>query len=221
MIKPDKKKWARVIFNPYEELLLRRNFNNFYTDYDFPQTDPQKGLLITPNHISWWDGFFIDYAVRSFLKRNFYIIMLEEQLRKYRFFSKLGAFSIEPSGTKGILETLDYAAGVLADPGNLLVYYPQGRIEPYDKQPITIKPGIQYLLRKNTSIDILPAAFRIEYGNKKKPSVYLKFGNLLKGIDVCSNFDLFKQEFTGNTRLLTSGIHKDEFRSDLFGRSSQ
>jgi 1-acyl-sn-glycerol-3-phosphate acyltransferase len=116
MLQPQPSKLARMIFNPYEEYLLKKNFSHFYLFGNIPSPDKEKSLLVTPNHFSWWDGFFIDYAVRKLFNRNFYILMLEEQLRKYKFFRKLGAFSIEPKSKKGMLESLLYAGNLLRNP---------------------------------------------------------------------------------------------------------
>lgn len=215
MIKPKQNEWARRVFDPYETLLLKKNFTHFYLSGKIPQTDPRKGLLITPNHFSWWDGFFIDYAARKCYSRNFHIIMLEEQLKKYSFFRRLGAFSIEPSNTKKIAESLNFASQILSDPQNLLVYYPQGKIEPYDIYP-AIKPGIKFLLKYNNGIQIVPAAFRIEFNNRKKPDIYLRFGDILDGRDVCSSYDLFTSAFTNNIERLTSAVHHNLPRKDIF-----
>ena len=102
MIQASHKKWARRIFNPYCDSLLKRNFSQFLRVNTFPRLSPDLPLIITPNHISWWDGFFIDYLTRKFLNRKGYIMMLEEQLSKYWFFQKIGAFSIDPSNAKRI-----------------------------------------------------------------------------------------------------------------------
>ncbi|MDX1777464.1 MAG: hypothetical protein R3339_01145, partial [Thermodesulfobacteriota bacterium] len=96
MIKASHKKWARLIFNPYCDLLLKRNFSQFLLVNDFPQLSPKLPLIITPNHISWWDGFFIYYLSKKKFNRKIYLMMLESSLEKFWFFQKIGAFSINP-----------------------------------------------------------------------------------------------------------------------------
>ena len=49
-------------------------------------------------------------------------MMLEKQLSKYRFFSKIGAYSIEPNSPKGILKSLGYTVSLLRQG--------HGRLEP-------------------------------------------------------------------------------------------
>jgi 1-acyl-sn-glycerol-3-phosphate acyltransferase len=216
MITAETKKWARLIFNPYEEKLLRKNFSAFYLAGIIPELTPGNALLITPNHFSWWDGFFIDFAARKLFKKNFHILMLEEQLKKYSFFRKVGAFSVEPGSYKGIKESLSYSAGILKNPDNLLVYYPQGKIEPYDTEQITIKKGTFNIIRGNNNVDIIPAGFRIEYDNIKKPAVYLRFGEVLK--DQMTNEDqaIYKIIFENNLRQLNVMVRNKDYTLDLF-----
>lgn len=213
MIKADNKKWARLIFNPYEDLLLKKNFSHFFLTDDIPYLNPDKGLIITPNHISWWDGFFIDYVARKFLKRKFYILMLEEQLKKYPFFRKTGAFSITPGNLKSIRETFNYASEIVKDPGNLVVFYPQGEIESFEKHP-EVKPGLRLLLDNN--INILPAAFKIEYHNQKRPAVYFRPGNIVPSDKVLKDFNIFIKEFADNINQLKNDVLNRKIKSDLF-----
>jgi len=213
MIKADNKKWARLIFNPYEDLLLKKNFSRFFLTDEIPYINPDKGLIITPNHISWWDGFFIDYVSRKFISRKFYILMLEEQLKKYPFFRRTGAFSIIPGSVKSIRETFNYAAEIVKDPGNLLVFYPQGEIESFEKQP-DVKPGLRLLL--NNNIDILPVAFKIEYHNQKKPAVYFRPGNVISSNEALKDFHIFIKEFTDNIDQLKNDILNKNIKRDLF-----
>lgn len=213
MIKADNKKWARLIFNPYENLLLKKNFSHFFITNDIPYLNPEKGLIITPNHISWWDGFFIDYVSRKFIKRKFYILMLENQLKKYPFFRKTGAFSITPGNLKSIRETFNYAAELIKDPGNLIVFYPQGEIESFEKLP-EVKPGLRLLL--NNNIDILPAAFKIEYHNQKKPAVYFRPGNVIRPDEALKDFQIFTKEFTDNISRLKYDVLNRCIKTDLF-----
>ena len=167
MIKADHKKWARLLFNPYCDSLLKKNFSNFFRVNECPDLFPDLPLIITPNHISWWDGFFIDYLARRFIHRKGYIMMLEEQLSRYWFFKRIGAFSIDPSSTKGIAETVTYARGIINNPQNFLVFYPQGDIEPYEMRPLSLKRGLQFFIKRTPEVQVIQLGFKIEYYNKK------------------------------------------------------
>jgi hypothetical protein len=220
MLKADHKRWARILLNTYENFLIKRNFSNFFITDELPETDKEKALIITPNHISWWDGFFIDYINNRYINRKFHILILEQELRKYPFFRKTGAFSINPGSIKGIKATFDYAGELLEDKNNLLVFYPQGVIEPFDKDP-DIKGGLVQLLKGKRNISVLPAAFRIEYHNKKRPSVYFRAGEQLSSEIVSSDYNTYKEAFKENVNQLRCNIFSGKYTADLFTNKVQ
>jgi 1-acyl-sn-glycerol-3-phosphate acyltransferase len=215
MIKAESRKWARVIFNPYEERLLKKNFTNFYITGSMPEIDPSRSLIITPNHISWWDGFFIDYVSRKFVEKKFHILMLEEQLRRFSFFRNTGAFSINPKSVKGINETFNYARELLREKNNMIVFYPQGVIEPVDKKP-DIKSGLFNLLEDHLKTDVLTAAFRIEYSNQKKPAVYFRPGDMIACGEIRRDYNIFRNKFSENINRLNEDVHAVRNISDIF-----
>ncbi len=217
MIKAEHKNWARLVFNPYLKRLLKKNFNNFYLTNEVPKIQKNKSILITPNHISWWDGFFIDFAVRNIFHKNIFLMMLEEQLKRFWFFSKLGAYSINPGNVKSVLETVNYTSLLLEKPGNFLVVYPQGEIEAYEKKPLTLKKGLDLIIKKSKKdFIILPAAFKIQYYNEKNPSVLFSFGNMLDSKEIENNFAVFENTFYQNLDDLSQKAFDRQFIRDLF-----
>ena len=217
MIKAEHKNWARLVFNPYIKRLLKKNFNNFYLTSEAPKIEKNKSILITPNHISWWDGFFIDFAVRNIFHKNIFLMMLEEQLKRFWFFSKLGAYSINPGNVKSVLETVNYTSLLLEKPGNFLVVYPQGEIEAYEKKPLTLKKGLNLIIKKSKKdFIILPTAFKIQYYNEKNPSVLFSFGNMLDSKEIENNFAAFENTFYKNLDDLSQKAFDRQFIRDLF-----
>jgi 1-acyl-sn-glycerol-3-phosphate acyltransferase len=199
MIEADHKKWARLMFNPYISHLLRSNFRNFYLLNEMPEIPKSAGLIVTPNHFSWWDGFIIDFISRRLIKRKFHIMMLEEQLRKYWFFKKLGAYSINPANPISTARTLNYTRELLLSPQNLVVVYPQGAIQSPNSKIIIIKEGLQKLLDKNKcDVRVLPLAVKFEYGENKNPDIVARFGRLLRAEEIKINFESFSNEFLNN-----------------------
>ncbi len=202
MIKADHKYWARAIFNLYIYNLLKKNFNNFYLVNDLPEITDKK-LIIAPNHFSWWDGFFIDLINEKTIKRKFHILMLEEQLKKFWFFNKLGAYGFNPNNAKSTIETVKYTKEILRDKSNLTVIYPQGEISPFEQKPLSIKEGIKYFVRDAESdLVVLPVAFKINFEEEKNPSVYCRFGEPLSADSIKKDFSLFKDAFIENIDLL-------------------
>lgn len=195
MIKAEHKKWAGFVFDIYLNGIIKKDFKEFYLIGDIPELDNNKGLIITPNHFSWWDGFFIYYLMKKISTRKLYIMMLEEQLKRYSFFKKLGAFSINPKNPKSIIESLNYASSVISD-NSYLVTYPQGEIEPYEKRPLTVKEGLIKIIEKvNIVTDILPVVFKIHHSNDRKPFLYATMGNLIPAQRIKNDYQYFSNIF--------------------------
>jgi 1-acyl-sn-glycerol-3-phosphate acyltransferase len=217
MIKASHKKWARFLFNPYCDWLLKRNFSQFLRVNNYPYLSPELPLIITPNHISWWDGFFIDYLARRFIDRRGFILMLEEQLSRYWFFKKIGAFSIDPTHTKKITETVKYVHNLLHDPNNFVILYPQGEIEPYEMRPLTLKRGLRLFLKETPEVQVLLVGFKIQYYNQKKPSLLVKFGETLSGIAITDDFKNYEDYFYDNLDSLSCAAFNKSWEEDMFG----
>lgn len=218
MIKADHKKWARRLYDFYVPRILKSNFQHFYLTNQFPQIPNDDGLIITPNHFSWWDGFFIDYTLSHFSSRKIYMLMLEEQLKRYWFFQKVGAFSINPKNPKNIKETFNYIVDVVSDPKNVLFFYPQGEIEDYVKRPLKVKEGLKSILNMTHSkVNILPVVFKIKYGNDKKPDLLVRFGDIITSIKAKEDFNLFIDSFNSNVDYLDK-VKLENYKENLFER---
>lgn len=216
MIQAEHSKIARLIFNPYINKLLRKSFTNFYLVNKLPDIPENKSLIITPNHISWWDGFFIDFVARKFIDKKLHLMILESSLKKYWFFKKLGCYSITPENKQSVLETTKYTRKILSDPNNFVITYPQGEIEPFEKRPLQIKEGLKLFLNENPqNIIVLPVGFKIQYYNEKNPSVICKFGNTIEGESVLKDFAFFENEFIKNLDGLNKAVFNKDFYRDI------
>ncbi len=209
---------ASRIFRWYIYRELKKNFQAFYLINDFPTIPEDQRLLITPNHFTWWDGFFIDYLCTRFLDRQIYIMMLEEQLQRYWYFKMFGAYSIIPGNIPSVIETLQYTIGPLMDPANYVVMYPQGVLEPYDKRPIVLRRGgLRYLITKAPHpFLIFPIGFRITYYNEKHPEISVRMGDIIESEKLKKDFNHFKERFIHNLEELDKETFERKFRRDLF-----
>jgi len=195
MIKAEHKKWAYFFFDIYLNNIIKKDFKDFYLVGNIPELDNNKGLIITPNHFSWWDGFFIYYLMKKLSTRKIYIMMLEEQLNRYPFFKKLGAFSINQQNPKSIIESINYSSSIVSN-SSYFVTYPQGEIEPYEKRPLTVKEGLIKIIEKvNIETDVLPVAFKIHHSNERKPFLFAMIGNMIPAQTVKDNFQSFSDSF--------------------------
>jgi 1-acyl-sn-glycerol-3-phosphate acyltransferase len=218
MIKAAPHPVALRIFRGYIYRQLKKHFQAFYMLNDFPVIPKDRRLLLTPNHFSWWDGFFVDYLCTRFLKRQIYLMMLEEQMRHYWYFKMFGAFSIDPGNAPSVLETLKYTIEPLMDPANFVVLYPQGVLEPYDKRPIIIKKGgVRHLINHAPQpFLILPIGFRVTFYDEKHPEISVRMGDIMESEAVRADFNYFKERFIHNLEELDKGTFERQFRRDLF-----
>lgn len=197
MIQAEHKKWARLLYDFYITRLLKRNFNRFLLTNEFPSVDSNSALIITPNHFSWWDGFFIAYYSNKMTSRKIHLLMLEEQLRRYWFFSKIGAYSININNPKSTIESINYTADLLSDKNNFVVYYPQGKIEDYNKRPTSIKEGIIKVVdRVIITTVILPVVFKISYSTYKLPDILVRAGKIFTINPGDDFFSRYKENFS-------------------------
>jgi 1-acyl-sn-glycerol-3-phosphate acyltransferase len=216
MIQADHKIWAEFVFDIYLKQLLKKSFYDFRIINTLPEFDKSKCLIATPNHFSWWDGFFIYWANKKLFNRKLFVLMLEEQLKRYWFFKKLGCYSIDLNDSRKMIVSLKYTMDLLLKPNNFVTIYPQGEIQAYDEKQIVLKEGIDFIAKKSSvDFQILPIAFKIHYTNERLPIVYARFGKLLNSKDVVINPKIFKEEFINNLNLINSEYSASNFKSIL------
>lgn len=216
MIKADHKKWAEFVFDTYLNRLLKKSFYDFRIINQLPNIDPSKSLVMAPNHFSWWDGFFVYWLNKKVLNKKLYVMMLEEQLKRYWFFKKLGCYSIDLNDSKKMITSLKYTLDLIQNADNAITMYPQGEIQSYEQRPIQLKDGIDFIAKKSKiNFQIIPVAFKIHYTNERLPIIYTRFGKLLNSIDVAVNPQIFKDQFTSNLDFINSECLTSKYKSIL------
>ncbi len=218
MIKSKNNSAARLVFNNYIDRLLRKTFSNFYLCNEYPALNSNESVLLTPNHFSWWDGFFIDYIIRKQTNLELRIMMLEEQLKKYWFFKYVGAYSIDPNNPLTTKDSINYTRKLLSEKNNAVIIYPQGEIEPFDKRPLSIKKGISLMLKNSNNINVIPAAFSIIFSDQKLPSIFLRFGYPISSKSILNDFNTFEYAFYNNLNLLTEAVLSRNIIKDYFNQ---
>jgi 1-acyl-sn-glycerol-3-phosphate acyltransferase len=212
-------KAAHYVFKFYLRGLLKKNFSNFFLSNLPPEPPKEKTVILAPNHISWWDGFFIYSFNDTVLKKKLFVMMLREELERYWFFKFIGAYSIKPDNPASTSKTLKYTQHLFEDESNAIVFYPQGEIESFEKKPLKLNKGLQ-LFTKNAEEKcvILPVAFKIQHYNKKYPAIVFRSGKYIKVSEIQDNFDSFKKEFCNNVDALNESAFSQSFVTDLFKR---
>jgi hypothetical protein len=140
--------------------------------------------------------------------------MLEEQLKRYWFFQKVGCYSINLENKNSTITSLRYTSNIIKNKNNVVVIFPQGEIQPYEKRPIELKDGIKFLSKTmDEDFFILPVAFKIHYSNEKNPFVYSKTGGLISSKDLNSDPNLLYKNFVDNIDSLNAEFSSSNTQS--------
>ena len=217
MIRAQHRLWADIIFQPYLTWLFKRNFHEIQLLGTLPKIPDDLPVLLLPNHSTWWDGFFVYLLNKKIFHRTAYLMMLEKQLSKYKFFTKIGAYSIEPENRRHIIESLEYTVELLNQEMSLVSVFPQGQLLPWHTRPLGYKRGVEWILRKyRKSVTVLPLAIRTEFLGEKRPSVFFLFGTVHSfDADTFQGMDWLEQTETALLDDLASRVLRQEKGQNL------
>jgi len=180
MIKANKNKLIEKFFSVYTRSALRKHFNSIQIEGEenFLNRSNINPAIIYSNHSNWWDGLIAFYLSRSRWNINAYLMMDEEQMKKYAFFKWIGAFSVNRSIPNEAMESVNYAASLLKNENSALWIYPQGLMQPNDYRPIKFYSGISRIIDKMEGVDLIPMALRYEFLMEQRPDVFVQFGKV-------------------------------------------
>ncbi|MFW5706793.1 MAG: lysophospholipid acyltransferase family protein [Bacteroidota bacterium] len=169
MIEAKHSRWFNSLFDLYLYYAFKRHFSKIEIVGEVE--DRGLPILIIANHISWWDGFWLKHLNKKLFRRQLFVMMLEEQLRKNMFLRKLGAFSIR-KGSRDMGNSLAYAANILKDPSHVLFLFPQGEIQSQYEFPLKFQNGWgRILARQQSPIQIVMVAHLLDYLSANKPKL--------------------------------------------------
>ena len=158
-------------FRFYSGWIIHRHFGRVELTGKF--TDRNLPVLLIANHFSWWDGFFALYVNGNIFRRKFHFMMLEEQLRKFRYLNLTGGFSVR-KGSRSAVESINYTAELLGDQNNIVLLFPQGKIESAYIGSIQFESGIERILGKvKTPVQIVFMANLTDYFSERKPGLFM------------------------------------------------
>jgi 1-acyl-sn-glycerol-3-phosphate acyltransferase len=130
--------------------------------------------LVYANHSNWWDGFVLHQVGRA-AGWDAYCVMEEQNLERYRFLSRLGAFSIRRGEWASSLETLRYAGQLLRKPRAAVCLFPEGELRPFGVLPLRLERGVELLARVG-KVDCVPLAIRYAFFEHERPDVLVEVG---------------------------------------------
>ena len=142
------------------------------------QPDPiPTPTLWQATHVSWWDGY-LGVLLSGHLGLTHRVMMLNENLSKYRFLRFAGAFGVERGNARGALESLRYAAAELQHAkARGLMMFPAGDIGSPFERPAPYQSGAASLavqVAKTAPIAVRSVAIRLEHLGASKPEALLR-----------------------------------------------
>jgi hypothetical protein len=145
-----------------------------------PLPHPADGpLIIYLNHPSWWDGYMCLLLSRMVLRSRFesFLMMEEPELRRYRFFTWAGCFSVDRQDARSAARSVAYIGRLLAEQrARSLFIFPQGVLTPNDRRPLMLYPGIAHVVRRAGGATLWPVALRYEFRGEQRPEAFIRAG---------------------------------------------
>jgi hypothetical protein len=159
---------------------LWSHFARVWLRFDRPIPAPaERPLIFYMNHPSWWDGYLAIVLNRMVLRERVqsFCMMDERELRRYRFFTWLGAFSVDRRDARSAMRSVAYISRLLAErPGRALAIFPQGEISPNDRRPIQMFSGMAHVARRAGGATLWPVALRFEFRGEQRPEACIRAG---------------------------------------------
>lgn len=145
------------------------------------------------NHNYWWDGLLPLYLNRTRFRQKARALMEDKQMHQYRFFSAIGAFSINLEDPRSSLRSLRYAVESMQREHSCLFIYPEGKLSPVSDSKPDFKDGLAWLYQKLDGVDFVPVAFYIDHSKANKPDLFISIGE-----SVVLDKSLSKSELTNS-----------------------
>ena len=174
MVYPKKNPFIHFFMHQYVQWIIGRQFKEII--FNPVTVDQNRSVLLIANHFSFWDGLILYMVNFKLLKKNFHVMMGDDTAKDIYFLKYGGAFTINKN-SRQILESLNYAAELLAKPENLVLIYPQGKLYSNFVNDVHFEKGVQRIINQaEGKFQLVFAASFIQYFKHKKPTatVYLK-----------------------------------------------
>ena len=173
--------WGELLIFWMARRSLYRAFHAVHLQAAQPLPAPPSKLAIPiifyANHHSWWDGYLAQILVRQIYGLEAYLMMDVQQLRRYRFFSWAGCFSVDRQDGREALRSIIYVNQELkAKPGRALWIFPQGEIRPQEQRPLAFYPGLAHLIKRLGPCYTYPVATRFEFTREQFPEIFIRVG---------------------------------------------
>lgn len=178
MITSRKIKFIGYLFSIYHRRILYKHFNAIHLSHyeNLESINNNLPLIFYANHSNWWDGFIAYFISNRILKKDDYLLMDFEQMKKYSFFKYIGVFSVDKSNPADSLRSINYASNLIKNSNRCLWIFPQGNMQHQDYRPLIFYNGIINIAKKSFPVQLIPVAFRYDFIMEQRPEVFIKIG---------------------------------------------
>ena len=166
-------------FYRYIEFLLKLRFCSVNVIQEYTPSKEARTVYFL-NHNYWWDGLLPLYLSKKYFNQNTRAMMEYAQMRRYPFFSRIGAFSIDPTSPKSSIKTLRYALKFLTKKKSCLYIYPEGKIVPVTEKTSAFQNGLSWIYQHTEGVDFVPIGIYIDHSKFNKPELNIYIGNSVK-----------------------------------------
>lgn len=184
VIRAHKTRWFNAWFVRHATRRLSGAFSEIWVRgaTEVAQLARRGSLLIVANHTSWWDGLVSLYLTNRLLEADGYALMDARNLRRLRFFARVGAFGVDLDRPEDAAAGLRYAARLLAQPGRVVWVFPQGHEVAVHVRPLGFRPGAAAIARLRRDASVVPMGLRYEFGELELPRLFVSFGAALPAV---------------------------------------
>ena len=180
MIRAGKNKIFENLFSVYNTRLLKKHFFLVHLggEKNLNAWDKTKPSIIYANHSNWWDGLAAFYLSKVLWNIDAFVMMDIEQMKKYRFFKWIGAFSVNRSSPRESMESIEYSITLLRNTNKVLWIFPQGLMQPNDYRPIKFYNGVAKIAESIGEFNLIPVTFRYEFLMEQLPELFISIGKI-------------------------------------------
>jgi len=194
-IKAEESRWFIMLFDLYVRSLFYRRFKRVWIQQNYHPSAGSRTIYYL-NHTSWWDGLIPFLLNQKRFRQKAKALMEDKQLKKHRFFRKIGAFSVNLDEKKAVIASLRYAVDSLQTPGHSLFIFPEGRINAFTTDHPDFQKGLSWIVSKCPGADVVPVGICISNHRHDKPECYLKVGHKVT-LNHPENSELIHQQLEG------------------------
>lgn len=164
------------LFGWYVRWLTKFRFKHIWLKQHY-RPSPGSRSIYYLNHSSWWDGIIPLLLNRFLFHQNARAMMEDTQMKRYKFFRRLGAFSVSPNETRRSARSLRYAVESMQRNNASLFIFPEGEIVPFTANQPVFRDGLSWLCRQLPETDVIPIGIYIHTLRYNRPELHIQIGH--------------------------------------------